>query len=170
MFCLIAFLLFKETNWLPCGSNIFLLEEAFPQNPASILYKSIAGRYRPVRVADRPITTRYRFIKNAYWERTWCAGKQRAIIQVDAHKMPQSRSKAIPRNQKKERLGTNNDKQTPPIQPPVHEALRKHAKYIEKFRLQKLKIFRLKKNISHTSGQNIDCRYSLEPPRRGGSN
>ena len=33
--------------------------------PASILYKSIAGRYRPVRVADGPITARYRFIKNA---------------------------------------------------------------------------------------------------------
>ena len=30
----------------------------------SILYKSIAGRYRPVRVADGPITARYRFIKN----------------------------------------------------------------------------------------------------------
>ena len=37
-------------------------------NPASILYKSIAARYRPVRVADGPITARYRFIKNAYWE------------------------------------------------------------------------------------------------------
>ena len=37
-------------------------------NPASILYKSIAGRYRPVRVADGPITARYRFIKNASWE------------------------------------------------------------------------------------------------------
>ena len=35
--------------------------------PASILYKSVAGRYRPVRVADGPITARYRFIKNAYW-------------------------------------------------------------------------------------------------------
>ena len=33
--------------------------------PVSILYKSIAGRYRPVRVADGPITVRYRFIKNA---------------------------------------------------------------------------------------------------------
>ena len=36
-------------------------------HPASILYKSIAGRYRPVRVADVSITARYRFIKNAYW-------------------------------------------------------------------------------------------------------
>ena len=27
--------------------------------PVSILYKSIAGRYRPVRVADGPITARY---------------------------------------------------------------------------------------------------------------
>ena len=37
-------------------------------NPVNILYKSIAGRYRPVRVADGPITARYRFIKNASWE------------------------------------------------------------------------------------------------------
>ena len=36
-------------------------------HPVSILYKSIAGRYRPVRVADGPITARYRFIKNAGW-------------------------------------------------------------------------------------------------------
>ena len=35
--------------------------------PVSILYKSIAGRYRPVSVADGPITARYRFIKNASW-------------------------------------------------------------------------------------------------------
>ena len=37
-------------------------------SPVSILYKSIAGRYWPVRVADGPITARYRFIKNASWE------------------------------------------------------------------------------------------------------
>ena len=29
--------------------------------------KSIAGRYRPVRVTDGPITARYRFIMNASW-------------------------------------------------------------------------------------------------------
>ena len=39
-------------------------------NPASILYKSIAGRYRPVSYPDGPITARYSFIKNAYWEMT----------------------------------------------------------------------------------------------------
>ena len=39
--------------------------------PVSILYKSIAGRYRPVRVADGPITARYRFIKNASWVWVW---------------------------------------------------------------------------------------------------
>ena len=33
----------------------------------SILYKSIADRYRPVRLTDRLITARYRFIKNASW-------------------------------------------------------------------------------------------------------
>ena len=37
-------------------------------NPPNILYKSIAGRYRPVSYPDGPITARYRFIKNAYWE------------------------------------------------------------------------------------------------------
>ena len=37
------------------------------QYPVSILYKSIAGRYRPVRVADGPITARYSCIKNASW-------------------------------------------------------------------------------------------------------
>ena len=36
--------------------------------PVSILYESIAGRYRPVRVADGPITARCRFIKNASWD------------------------------------------------------------------------------------------------------
>ena len=35
--------------------------------PVSILYKSIAVRYRPVRVADGPTTARYSFIKNASW-------------------------------------------------------------------------------------------------------
>ena len=35
--------------------------------PASILHKSRAGRYRPDRVADGPITARCRFIKNASW-------------------------------------------------------------------------------------------------------
>ena len=36
--------------------------------PSSFLYKSIAGHYWPVRVADGPIIARYRFIKNAIWE------------------------------------------------------------------------------------------------------
>ena len=40
-----------------------------------------------------------------------------------------------------------------------------------KFHLQKLKIFQIKNSdIFHISAQNIDCGYSLEPPRRGGSN
>ena len=33
----------------------------------SILYKCIAGRSRPVRAADWPITARYTLIKNASW-------------------------------------------------------------------------------------------------------
>ena len=40
-----------------------------------------------------------------------------------------------------------------------------------KFHLQKLKIFQIKNSdIFQISAQNIDCGYSLEPPRRGGSN
>ena len=40
-----------------------------------------------------------------------------------------------------------------------------------KFYLQKLKNFQIKNSdIFHISAQNIDCGYSLEPPRRGGSN
>ena len=36
--------------------------------PVSILHKSIAGRYRSVRVADGSIEARCRFIKNASWD------------------------------------------------------------------------------------------------------
>ena len=46
-------------------NRVILLGPAL--SPVSILYKSIAGRSRPVRVADGPITARYRFIKNASW-------------------------------------------------------------------------------------------------------
>ena len=44
-------------------------------------------------------------------------------------------------------------------------------KYVENVTSKKLKIFRHKiSNIFHNFAQNIDCGYSLEPPRRGGSN
>ena len=36
--------------------------------PARILYKSIAGRYRPFSYTEGPITARFRFIKNASWD------------------------------------------------------------------------------------------------------
>ena len=40
-----------------------------------------------------------------------------------------------------------------------------------KFHLQKNEIFQVKNSdIFNISPQNIDCGYSLEPPRRGGSN
>ena len=44
-------------------------------------------------------------------------------------------------------------------------------KYTEKLITENFKIFRQKNQIFfHISAQNIACRYSLEPPRRGGSN
>ena len=47
--------------------NVTWILSLFAEYPASILYKSIAGRYRPVSYPDGPIAARYRFIKNAYW-------------------------------------------------------------------------------------------------------
>ena len=44
-------------------------------------------------------------------------------------------------------------------------------KYIDNFTTKKPESFHIKSsNIFHSSAQNIDCGYSLEPPRRGGSN
>ena len=51
--------------------------------------------------------------------------------------------------------------------------LRKHAySNILKISPPKSENFEIKKNsdIFHISAQNVDCGYSLEPPRRGGSN
>ena len=42
--------------------------------------------------------------------------------------------------------------------------------YIETFTAQNRKFSDKKSDIFHISAQNIDCGYSLEPPRRGGSN
>ena len=52
-------------------------------------------------------------------------------------------------------------------------ALRKQAysNIYWKFYHQKNENFQIKiRNFFHISAQNIDCGYSLEPPRRGGSN
>ena len=51
---------------IPAGTLKFL--NTFQGNPVSILHKSIASRYRLVRVADGPIMARFRFLKNASWE------------------------------------------------------------------------------------------------------
>ena len=43
-------------------------------------------------------------------------------------------------------------------------------KYIENFTSENWKFSEKKSDMFHISVQNIDCGYSLEPPRRGGSN
>ena len=49
--------------------------------------------------------------------------------------------------------------------------LRKHAYSNMKILQPKKENFHIKKSdIFHIPAQNIDCGYSLEPPRRGGSN
>ena len=42
--------------------------------------------------------------------------------------------------------------------------------YIENFTTKNWKFSDKNSNIFHISAQNINCGYSLEPPRRGGSN
>ena len=42
--------------------------------------------------------------------------------------------------------------------------------YIENFTIKNWTISDKKSDIFHMFAQNIDCGYSLEPPRRGGSN
>ena len=42
--------------------------------------------------------------------------------------------------------------------------------YTENFTTKKWKFSDKNSDIFHTSAQNIDCGYSLEPPQRGGSN
>ena len=57
---------------------------------------------------------------------------------------------------------------------PTSISLRNHAysntMYIEIFTTKKGKFSDKNSDIFHISAQNIDCGYSLEPPRRGGSN
>ena len=60
---------------------------------------------------------------------------------------------------------------TPAYRPAV-SSLRKHA-YLNKLKISPpiTENFQLKKSDNfHISAQNIDCGYSLEPARRGGSN
>ena len=50
-------------------------------------------------------------------------------------------------------------------------SLRKHTySNILKISPPKTERYQIKTDIFHISAQNVDCGYSLEPPRRGGSN
>ena len=57
----------KHENNPEASSNKALHITNNKHYPVSILYKSIAGCYRPVRVADGLKTARYRLIENASW-------------------------------------------------------------------------------------------------------
>ena len=58
------------------------------------------------------------------------------------------------------------------LRPPHHLPLRKHAysNILEISPPKNWKFSDKNSNIFYISAQNIDCGYSLEPPRRGGSN
>ena len=55
---------------------------------------------------------------------------------------------------------------------PSIPTLRKHAysNILKILQPKKTEIFDKNSDIFHISAQNIDCGYSLDPPRRGGSN
>ena len=59
-----------------------------------------------------------------------------------------------------------------PVNAHLSQPLRKHAySNIQKILAPKYEKIQIKNcDIFHISAQNIDCGYSLEPPRRGGSN
>ena len=69
-------------SYLSASVSIALKIHAPSGFPVSILYKSMAGRYRPVRVADGPITARYRFIKNASWENSVVRSEVVPLLQL----------------------------------------------------------------------------------------
>ena len=54
----------------------------------------------------------------------------------------------------------------------THNTLRKHtySSILKIYNPKKGKFSDKKSDIFHISAQDIDCGYSLEPPRRGGSN
>ena len=69
--------------------NMHRMKNSNRGNPVSILHKSLAGRYWPVRVTDGLITARCRFIKNASWvnvSERW-AEKLRGL-KVQGHAIP----------------------------------------------------------------------------------
>ena len=172
--------------------------------PINILYKSIAGRYRLVRVVDRPITARYRFIKNTSWVRyclfsvcglinksmvcivflmfqnirrntshldsiklsllfsVWCFKRKNKkkyfsfrLNKTEAQRHAASCDNVVPQGQ----LASPTHYENTPIQ--IYWKLYNQKR--ENFQTKIMIFF-------HISAQNIDCGYSLEPPRRGGSN
>ena len=92
-------------------------------------------------------------------------------INEDTKEMVLSRSRAFPRRQRKQ-TWTNYDKTNSTYETTDAQTLRKHAySNILKILPPKNENFQIKNSdIFHISAQNIDCGYSLEPPRRGGSN
>ena len=68
-------------------------------------------------------------------------------------------------------INANNKGPDQPAEIQSHITKTRLFKYTENFTTKKWQFFRQKKSdIFLISAQNIDCGYSLEPPRRGGSN
>ena len=66
-FCVFAWFVILLPTWGVWGvlggtCSLMALILIIYKTPASILHKSIAGRYRPVSYPDGPITARYRFM------------------------------------------------------------------------------------------------------------
>ena len=130
----------------------------FTQISDSHLLKSLSERYRPDRNHLRPILARYEF--------SYSASLLVAFVYKSALVLPLF----IVRTQLTlcNSYSFISDCYRP--DPQMHYENTPIQIY-RKFHLQKLKIFRKKNSdIFHISSQNIDCGYSLEPPRRGGSN
>ena len=80
---------YEKTKWHSCNKRHTKKNYNRGTIPASIVYKSIAGRYRPVRVADGQITARYRFINNASWDLTTLILEERNLVELTHTVEPQ---------------------------------------------------------------------------------
>ena len=79
-----CFLKASPCCWQPLTLKINYSKKSMTRTPIpeSILHKSIAGRDRPVRVTDGPITARCRFIKNVSWDGPFTVADSNSVFSL----------------------------------------------------------------------------------------
>ena len=125
--------------------------------PASSLYKSTAGRYRPVRVADGSVTARCRFMYNAYFGYTFCKAlhPQYSLVKIILDKMVSFLRHFVSETKYWYFFFQN------PFKVPKH-AMKDKGKYKSHHSVSKLSVFRIKdrkKQMSRSQHFLQNCMY-----------